>query len=427
MTNLTHFSSDDAVRQHVENKARQARQASRALRTISSAVKDAALLAMAEALPARQDELFAANEKDLAAGRERGLSDAMLDRLKLTPARVAAMVEGCRQVAALPDPIGRVLQGWNRPNGLHIDEVRVPLGVIGIIYESRPNVTVDAAILCLKAGNAALLRGGSEAVHSNLLLTQIIAQAATQAGVPEYSISAIETTDRAATQHMVTMNGLIDLVIPRGGEGLKKSLSAVATVPLIFAAGGVCHVFVDESADLQMAADIAFNAKVQRPSTCNALETLLVHKNIAHEFLPLVTQRLCEAGVELRGDERAREAATMNVASQQDWDEEYLNLTLAVRVVDDIDAATEHIERHGSAHSDSIVTQNFANAEKFCAQVDSAAVYVNASTRFTDGFEFGMGAEVGISTQKLHSRGPMGLEALTSTKYVVRGAGQVRG
>jgi glutamate-5-semialdehyde dehydrogenase len=309
---------------------------------------------------------------------------------------------------------------------LHIDEVRVPLGVIGIIYESRPNVTVDAAILCLKAGNAALLRGGSEAVHSNLLLTQIISQAATDAGVPEYSINAIETTDRAATQHMVTLNGLVDLVIPRGGEGLKKSLSAVATVPLIFAAGGVCHVFVDESADMEMAADIALNAKVQRPSTCNALETLLVHKNIAREFLPLVAKRLCDAGVELRGDERAREAAKMNAATEEDWDEEYLNLTLAVRVVDDIDAATEHIERHGSAHSDSIVTQNYANAEKFCAQVDSAAVYVNASTRFTDGFEFGMGAEVGISTQKLHARGPMGLEALTSTKYVVRGAGQVR-
>jgi glutamate-5-semialdehyde dehydrogenase len=425
MTNSIHLSPDD-VRQHVEGKARQARQAARSLRTVSSAVKDAALLAMAEALPARQDELFAANEKDLAAGRERGLSGAMLDRLKLTPTRIDAMVEGCRQVAALPDPIGRVLHGWNRPNGLHIDEVRVPLGVVGIIYESRPNVTVDAAILCLKAGNAALLRGGSEAVHSNLLLTQIISQAATEAGVPEYSINAIETTDRAATQHMVTLNGLVDLVIPRGGEGLKKSLMSVATVPLIFAAGGVCHVFVDESADLQMAADIAFNAKVQRPSTCNALETLLVHKNIAHAFVPLVAQRLCDAGVELRGDERARDAAKMNVATDQDWDEEYLNLTLAVRVVDDLDAATEHIERYGSAHSDSIVTQNYANAEKFCAQVDSAAVYVNASTRFTDGFEFGMGAEVGISTQKLHARGPMGLEALTSTKYVVRGAGQVR-
>lgn len=426
MTNSNHFSSDDAVRQHVETKAQQARQAARALRTVSSAVKDAALLSMAEVLPYRQDELFAANEKDLAAGRERGLSDAMLDRLKLTPARVAAMAEGCRQVAALPDPIGQVIKGWHRPNGMHIDEVRVPLGVVGIIYESRPNVTVDAAILCLKAGNAALLRGGSEAVHSNLLLTQIISQAATQAGVPEYSINAIETTDRAATQHMVTLNGLVDLVIPRGGEGLKKSLSAVATVPVIFAAGGVCHVFVDESADLEMAADIALNAKVQRPSTCNALETLLVHKNIAREFLPVVAKRLCEAGVELRGDERAREAAQMNAATEADWDEEYLNLTLAVRVVDDIDAATEHIERHGSAHSDSIVTQNYANAEKFCAQVDSAAVYVNASTRFTDGFEFGMGAEVGISTQKLHARGPMGLEALTSTKYVVRGQGQVR-
>jgi len=412
--------------EHVEAKARAAKTASVAMRTVSSDVKNNALLAMADALIRRQQELFVANAKDLEAGNARGLSSALLDRLKLNPARVAAMADGCRQVAALPDPIGEIITGRKLPNGLRLQQVRVPLGVVGIVYESRPNVTVDAAILCLKAGNAVILRGGSDALHSNLLLTEIITDAARQAGIPDGAISSIEITDRAATSHLVTLNEYVDLVIPRGGESLKKSLSAVATVPLIFAAGGICHIFVDESADIGSATEIVFNAKVQRPSACNALETLLVHKNIAREFLPVVTKRLCDAGVELRGDESARALAEMNAATDDDWNEEYLSLTVAVRVVDDIETAIAHIGTHGSGHSDSILTENYANAEKFCAEVDSAAVYVNASTRFTDGFEFGLGAEVGISTQKLHARGPMGLESLTSTKYIVRGDGQIR-
>jgi glutamate-5-semialdehyde dehydrogenase len=418
--------SAETPTQQVERKAQGAKKASICLRTASSAIKDRALNLMADALVSLQDEIFAANAKDLETGRERGLSEAMLDRLKLNATRVQSMADGCRQVAALPDPIGQLTGGWNRPNGLAIQQVRVPLGVIGVIYESRPNVTVEAAILCLKAGNAVILRGGSEALHSNLLLGEIISDAAQEAGLPDGCIQMIETTDREATKALVTMNGLVDLVIPRGGEGLKKSLSAVATVPLIFAAGGVCHVYVDESADLQMASDIVFNAKVQRPSTCNAAETLLVHQAVASDFIPTISQRLTEAGVELRGDETARHMASMQSATEEDWDTEYNNLTLAVRVVEDLNAAIAHIEQHGTAHSDAIVTENYKNAETFCNQLDSAALYVNASTRFTDGFEFGLGAEVGISTQKLHARGPMGLEALTSTKYIVRGDGQVR-
>lgn len=411
---------------HVNGKTRAAQAASILLRTAGSAVKDRALELMAQQLIARQEEVFAANALDLETGRERGLSEAMLDRLKLTPARVQAMASGCRQVATLPDPIGQVLKGWSQPNGLKIEQVRVPLGVIGVIYESRPNVTVEAAILCLKSGNAVVLRGGSEAIHSNTLLAQIIGDAAREAGLPDGTISIIETTDREATKALVTANGFVDLVIPRGGESLKKSLTAIATVPLIFAAGGVCHVFVDESADLQMASDIAFNAKVQRPSTCNAMETLLVHHKIAPQFLPLVAKRLTEASVALRGDKNAQELFSMPAATEEDWDAEYNDLILAVRVVENIDAAIDHIERHGTAHSDAIVTENYANAEDFLNRLDSAALYVNASTRFTDGFEFGLGAEVGISTQKLHARGPLGLEALTSTKYLVRGQGQIR-
>lgn len=416
----------ETPQQHVERLAQQAKTASIALRTLSTQTKNDALLAIADALIENQQTIFAANARDLEAGRARGLSSALLDRLKLDEKRVRAMAEGCRQIAALPDPIGQIMRGETRPNGLRLQQVRVPLGVIGIIYESRPNVTVDAAALCLKAGNAVILRGGSEAIHSNTILAQVMTTAATAAGVFEYSIQIIETTDRVATQHLVTLNGLVDLVIPRGGEALKKSLMSVATVPVIFAAGGVCHVFVDESADSVMASDIVFNGKVQRPGVCNAIETLLVHRNCAPQFLPLIAERLCEAGVELRGDASARQICDMTAATADDWDEEYLSLTLAVRVVDSLDEAIVHIGAHGTGHSDAIVTENYANAEKFVAQVDSAAVYVNSSTRFSDGFEFGLGAEVGISTQKLHARGPMGLEALTSTKYIVRGDGQIR-
>ena len=413
--------------QQVEQSAQRAKAATAGLRPLSSAVKDAALHAMADALIARQEELFEANARDLETGRERGLSEAMLDRLKLNESRVQQMAEGCRQVAALPDPVGRVIGGWTQPNGLQIEQVRTPLGVIGVIYESRPNVTVEAAVLCLKAGNAVVLRGGSEAIHSNVLLAQIISQAAQEAGVPDGAIEIIETTDRAATNHMVTLNEYIDLVVPRGGEGLKKSLSAVATVPLIFAAGGVCHVFVDESAELEQAVEIVHNAKVQRPSTCNALETLLLHSATAAQQLPAIAARLEASGVELRGDEACQAIApSIKPASEDDWSAEYGGLILAVRVVDGLDSAIAHIETYGTGHSDAILTQNFRNAQEFVGRVDSAAVYVNASTRFTDGFEFGLGAEVGISTQKLHARGPMGLEALTTTKYVVRGDGQLR-
>ncbi len=413
--------------QRVEQSAQRAKAATAKLRTLSSAVKDATLHAMADALIARQEELFEANARDLETGREKGLSDAMLDRLKLNESRMQQMAEGCRQVASLPDPVGRVISGWTQPNGLKIEQVRTPLGVIGVIYESRPNVTVEAAVLCLKAGNAVVLRGGSEAIHSNVLLAQIISQAAREAGVPEGAIEIIETTDRAATNHLVTLNDYIDLVVPRGGEGLKKSLSAVATVPLIFAAGGVCHIFVDESADLEQAVEVIHNAKVQRPSTCNALETLLLHSATAAQQLPAIAKRLEEAGVELRGDDTSRAiVSSIKPATEEDWSAEYGELTLAVRVVEDMNSAIAHIETYGTGHSDAILTQNFRNAEEFINRVDSAAVYVNASTRFTDGFEFGLGAEVGISTQKLHARGPMGLEALTTTKYVVRGDGQLR-
>jgi glutamate-5-semialdehyde dehydrogenase len=415
------------TRAHVEAKARRAQAAAAQLRTTSSAIKDAALLAMAAALEANQERIFEANARDMEAGRARGLTEAMLGRLKLDAKGVRAMAEGCRQVAALPDPVGAVVAGWTRPNGLKIEQVRVPLGVVAIIYESRPNVTVDAAILCLKAGNAAILRGGSEALHSNLALTQIINDAAAQAGAPPDCIQLIETTDRAAATHLARLNGLVDLIVPRGGAGLKKALMEVATVPVIYAAGGICHTFVDAGADLDNAAAIVVNAKVQKPSACNALETLLVHRQAAEQFLPLVSHRLTELGVELHGDERARQIVpAMTPATDDDWDEEHLALILGVRVVDGVDEAIAHIARHGNGHSEAILTQNLAHAEKFCNELDAAAVYVNASTRFTDGFEFGLGAEIGISTQKLHARGPMGLEALTSTKYIVRGSGQVR-
>ena len=416
----------ETATQHVERKARAARAASIQLRTAGSAAKDRALLSMADALVARQSEIFAANKRDVEKARANGLAGAMLDRLTLSEKGIAAMAENCRQVAALPDPIGQIISGWNRPNGLKIEQVRVPLGVIGIIYESRPNVTIEAAILCLKSGNAVVLRGGSEAIESNTILANIISDAAKQAGLPADAISIIETTDRQATTALVTAVGLIDLVIPRGGESLKKTLGAVAKVPLIFAAGGVCHVFVDESADLQMASDIAFNAKVQRPSTCNALETLLVHRAVAPTFLPQISARLSEAKVALRGDKNAQELFAMDAATDADWDAEYGELILAIRVVENLDEAIDHIERHGTAHSDAIITESYGNAEEFLNRLDSAALYVNASTRFTDGFEFGLGAEVGISTQKLHARGPLGLEALTSTKYLVRGNGQTR-
>jgi glutamate-5-semialdehyde dehydrogenase len=413
---------------YIEDLARTAKTSSLGLRTISSATKNAALEAMAQALLRRSQEIFAANAVDVENGAQKGLAGALLDRLKLNDKKIAAMADGCRQVAALPDPIGRILNGETRPNGLKIEQVRVPLGVVAVIYESRPNVTVDAAILALKAGNAVILRGGSEAIETNKILAQIIQTAATEAGVPEHAIQIVESTDRTASSHLAQLPQYIDLIVPRGGEGLKKVLLQVATVPVIFAAGGICHVYVDEFAELDMARDIAFNSKTQSPSACNAAETLLVHRSVAEQFLPKIAQKLIDFGVELRGDEESQKIVPeMEKATAEDWGAEYLSLTLAVKIVASMDEAIAHISTHGTAHSEAIVTQNVRRAEEFLSRVDAAAVYVNASTRFTDGFEFGLGAEVGISTQKLHARGPMGLEALTSTKYVVRGDGQLRG
>jgi glutamate-5-semialdehyde dehydrogenase len=414
--------------QLIEHMAREAKTASVALRTLSSATKNEALAAMARAILAQKTEIFAANARDVEKAREKGIEGALLSRMTLSDAKIEAMAEGCREVAALPDPIGRVLSGEVRPNGLKIEKVSVPLGAIAVIYESRPNVTVDAAILALKSGNAVILRGGSEAIETNITLARIIQNAASESGIPHNAIQIVETTDRAAGALLAQQDRYIDLIVPRGGEGLKTSLAKVATVPIIFAAGGVCHVYIDESAELKMALDIVLNSKTQGPSACNAAETVLVHRAIADHFLPLMARTMTLAGVEMRGDVVARQIAPeMHEASEEDWDTEYLSLILAVRVVDSLDEAVAHISKHGTAHSEAIVTQNVRHAEEFLAKVDAAAVYVNASTRFTDGFEFGLGAEVGISTQKLHSRGPMGLEALTTTKYVVRGDGQLRG
>ncbi len=413
--------------QEIEQLAHGAKAASRVLAQLSSATKNAALQAMASAICDARDEIFAANRIDVRNGAAKGIGTALLNRLTLTDAKIAAMAQGCRDVAALPDPIGRVLDGEVRPNGLKIERVRVPLGVVAVIYESRPNVTVDAAILALKAGNAVILRGGSEAIETNRVLANIIDRAAQSAGLPAGSVGFVQTTDRAASSILATQKGLIDLIIPRGGEGLKKALTEVATVPVIFAAGGVCHIYVDEGADLSMARDIVFNAKTNGPAACNAVETLLIHRAIAGKFLPAIVAQFEAANVELRGDEAARAIApALTPATSQDWNAEYLDLILAVKIVDDLDEAIEHITTYGTAHSESIVTENYANAERFLNEVDAAAVYVNASTRFTDGYEFGLGAEVGISTQKLHARGPMGLDALTTTKTLVRGQGQIR-
>ncbi len=404
----------------VTDVCREAKRASRGLAQLDSAAKDAALLTMADALLARTSEILEANARDLTAGREAGLSDALMDRLRLDEGRVAAMAEGVRQVAALPDPVGEVIDGHRLPNGLDVRKVRVPLGVVGVVYEARPNVTIDAAALCLKSGNAIILRGSSSAAHSNAVLARIAAEAA-----PEGAISLLGG-GRAELAELATQEGLVDLVIPRGGEGLKAALREVATVPVIYAASGNCHVYVDASADLDDAVRIVVNAKAQRPGVCNAAETLLVHADAAAAFLPRIAEALRAEGVELRGDERAREHAELGEASDGDWDTEFLALELVVGVVDTLEAAIEHVNAHGTGHSEAIVTGSAAAARAFQRGVDAACVYVNASTRFTDGGEFGMGAEIGNSTQKLHARGPIGLRELCTFKYLVEGDGHVR-
>ena len=411
----------------VQAKAQAAKQASAKLAVTSTAVKNAALLAMAAALEAQQAEILAANERDMTAAAAKGMKSSMLDRLKLTAERISGMADGLRQVAGLADPVGNVIDGKTLPNGLHITKIRVPLGVIGIIYEARPNVTADAAGLCLKSGNAVILKGGSEAMESNKTVVAILAQAAEGAGIPAGSIQFIDTSDRQAVQDLIHMNGLVDVVIPRGGAGLIQAVVRNASVPVIETGAGVCHTYVDKDADVEMAMKIAFNAKVQRPSVCNAMETLLVHKDIADKFLPMMLMMYNSSAVEIRGDEAVQEySGQVHPATEEDWSTEYGDLRLSVKIVDSIEEAMAHIAKYGTGHSECIVTDNYQAAQLFQYTVDAAAVYVNASTRFTDGNEFGFGAEIGISTQKLHARGPMALPELTSTKYLINGNGQVR-
>lgn len=412
----------------VKNKALAAKRAAAKLAVTSTDVKNKALLAMAQALLEHQQEILAANSCDMQQAAAKGMKSSMLDRLKLTAERIEGMADGLRQVAALPDPVGNVLDGKTLPNGLSVTKVRVPIGVIGIIYEARPNVTADAAGLCLKSGNAVILKGGSEAMESNKTVANILSEAAVQAGMPEGAIQFIDTSDRQAVQDLIHMNSLVDVVIPRGGAGLIKMVVMNATVPVIETGAGVCHTYVDASADVDMAVKIAYNAKVQRPSVCNAMETLLVHQDIAAEFMPAMLAKYAEVKVEIRGDE-AVQAFDSNVvpATAEDWATEYGDLRLSVKIVASIEEAMEHISRFGTGHSECIVTNDYSQAQLFQKTVDAAAVYVNASTRFTDGNEFGFGAEIGISTQKLHARGPMALPELTSTKYLICGNGQIRG
>jgi glutamate-5-semialdehyde dehydrogenase len=404
-----------------------AKEASLKLAGVSTRVKDDALQAMARGLDERSEMILEANQDDMDAARKNGLSGVLLDRLLLTADRVSEMAKGLRALVALPDPVGEVLRMWTRPNGLQIGKMRVPIGVIGIIYEARPNVTVDAAGLCLKSGNAVILRGGSEAFNSNQAITRVISGAATAAGLPPGTIQLVNTTDREAVNIMLTMNEFIDVLIPRGGAGLIRTVVQNATVPVLETGVGNCHIYVEEDADLSMAEKIVVNAKTQRPGVCNAMETLLVHAKVAPIFLPSATAALLAKGVELRGCPRTQEILPDIIpAVEEDWKTEYLDLVLAVKVVDGLDEAIRHINTYGTKHSEAIITSSYAKARTFHQQVDAAAVYVNASTRFTDGYQFGFGAEIGISTQKMHARGPMGLEEMTSIKYIIYGDGQIR-
>lgn len=418
----------ESVLDYMSRLGRDARAASRLLARAATAQKNRALLATADALDAARAELSHANEQDLAAGRANGLEPAMLDRLALTPARIDDMIEGLRQVATLPDPIGEIRDMRYVPSGIQIGKMRVPLGVVGIIYESRPNVTIDAASLCLKSGNATILRGGSEAIHSNQAIARCIQQGLAEAGLPAAAVQVVETTDRAAVGALISMPEYVDVIVPRGGKGLIERISREAKVPVIKHLDGICHVYIDVAADLDKAIRVADNAKTQRYAPCNTMETLLVHAGIAERVLPPLATIYREKGVELRGDAATRALLGADVleATEEDWRTEYNAPILSIRIVDGLDAAIEHINTYGSQHTDAIITENFSDARRFLAEVDSASVMVNASTRFADGFEYGLGAEIGISTDKLHARGPVGLEGLTSEKYVVFGDGHVR-
>lgn len=410
----------------LEEMGAAAKQAARKL-AVAGNQKDAALEAIAAALEAHTEEILEANREDLSAAEKNGMSRSLMDRLALNEKRIQGMADGVRQVKAQPDPVGQVLEGGVRPNGLRIEKIAVPLGVIGIIYEARPNVTADAAALCLKAGNAVILRGGKEAFRSNQAIAEVMRDAVETTGLPRDSIQLVQDTSRASSIEMMGLTGYLDVLIPRGGAGLIRAVVENSHVPVIETGVGNCHVYVDDAADIQMASDIIFNAKTSRPSVCNAIETVLLHQDIAREFLPVMKKKLDEKQVEIRGCEKTREILPECVpACEEDWSTEYLDYILAVKVVDSLDDAMAHIAKYSSGHSECIVTENYRNAERFLSEVDAAAVYVNASTRFTDGGEFGLGAEIGISTQKLHARGPMGIRQLTSQKFVIRGNGQIR-
>ncbi len=421
-----------ALREEILEYGRRAREAARALSRLSTAQKNAALLAMADEIVAQTATILTANEKDLTQAQSNQLAPAMIERLTLDAPRVEKMADGIRQVAALPDPVGEVIRAWTQPNGIRIAKMRVPIGVVGIIYESRPNVTSDAAVLCTKTGNATILRGGSEAIHSNLAIARALQQGGARAGLPNDSILLIPSTDRAAVRHLAEMDRFVDLIVPRGGKALIEAVVSVARMPVIKHSDGICIVYVDAEADLEMAVEIVVNAKTQRPGVCNAIETVLVHETVLPDFLRRLAPRLTEKKVELRADEKtyaelsALRYQPLLPASDKDWATEFLDLILALRAVASPNEAIAHIEQFGSHHSDCIVTRDAELAEQFLREVDSATVYWNASTRFTDGSEFGFGAEIGISTDKLHARGPMGLEELTTYKYVIRGEGQVR-
>ena len=411
----------------IEDMAKEAKAASRQLRRVGRAQKDSTLELLAGKLIDRQADIIKENEKDLDLARKAGLSAAMIDRLTMDYKVIRGMADGLREVAALPDPVGEVSGMWKRPNGLLVGRVRIPLGVIGFIYESRPNVTVDAAALCLKSGNTVILKGGSEAIHSNLILSDLLEQALVETGLPPKAIQVIPTTDREAVKILIGLDDYIDTIIPRGGEGLIRFVTGHSRVPVLKHYKGVCHVYVDEYADLQMAREICFNAKVQRPGVCNAMETMLIHKGIASDFLPDMVKRFRDANVEIRGCPRTLELSPgIKPAVETDWPAEFLDLILAVKIVSNMDEALDHIEQYGSNHTEAIITNDYNRSQRFLAEVDASVVLINASTRFNDGNQLGLGAEIGINTSKLHAFGPMGLEELTTTKFIVYGQGQVR-
>lgn len=414
------------VKDYMAELGRKARSASRVIAAAPTALKNKALLAIANELDKSRITLVAENQKDLAAGKANGLDAAMLDRLAVKPATIDGMIEGLRQVAALADPCGEITDMSYRPSGIQVGKMRVPLGVVGIIYESRPNVTIDAASLCLKSGNAAILRGGSESIHSNRAIANCLQAGLKAAGLPADVVQVVETTDRAAVGELITMPQFVDVIVPRGGKGLIERISADAKVPVIKHLDGICHVYIDDKADLDKAFTIAMNAKTHRYGVCNAMETLLVHEQVAAQILPRLAAAYTEKGVELRGDEKTRELITANVATEEDWATEYLAPILSIKIVSGLDETIAHINRYGSQHTDAIVTEDYTRARRFITEVDSASVMVNASTRFADGFEYGLGAEIGISTDKIHARGPVGLDGLTSQKWVVFGDGHIR-